>query len=160
VIGLDRWRIASFQLGCIEQISPETAEAIRRTRYGELSVYGTTKLGIYPRWWPRVATHWDVLKDSYIKRLAEDECRLYYSFPRSSPGFMAVNYIVSGPKTQYRTLKYGIGLIDQIANLCGANAIVCHTCNARLKETVMKRWGYVKHAQSLGNNHFIKRLKS
>jgi hypothetical protein len=158
--GPDRWRIASFRLGSLDRIAPETADVLRRTRYGELSVRGTADLRLFPRWWPRIATHWDVLKDSYIKRLDEDECSFYYSFPRSSPGFMTVNYIVSGPKTHYPTLKYGIGLIDQIASLCAAKAIVCQTCNARLSETVMNRWGYVQHAQSLGNNHYIKRLLS
>jgi hypothetical protein len=71
---------------------------------------------------------------------------------------MSVLYAKSGPNTRYRTLYRGTQLVEEIAVLRKAQAIVCQASNTRLNERLMNRLGYVRHAHSLGDNHYIKRL--
>jgi hypothetical protein len=71
---------------------------------------------------------------------------------------MTVSYAHSGPRTQYKTLFRGVQAVDEIAAIWNAQAIVCQATNERLNERLLNRLGYVRHALSLGNNHFIKRL--
>jgi len=72
---------------------------------------------------------------------------------------MSVLYAQSGPNTQYKTLYCAVTVMDEIARLRDAQAIVCQTISPRASERLMNRWGYIRHAQTLGDNHFIKRLK-
>jgi hypothetical protein len=72
---------------------------------------------------------------------------------------MAVLYLHSGPNTRYATIRRGIETIEQIARNHPAQAIVCQSTNERLNERFMRRHGYVKHALSLGDNHYINRLQ-
>jgi hypothetical protein len=150
-------RIANFRLGRILSLRDD-ADRVRSCRYGEVVLRDGEFVAIYPRWWPRVASQWDVMRDDYLRSLDRDECRFYYSFPIRTPGFMSLNYAHSGPKTQYKTLRRGVLIADEIAAIRQANAIVCQAFNQRVTEALMNRWGYVRHASRLGSNHYIKRF--
>ena len=151
-------RVANLGLGCIVSLQNEQ-ERIRTCRYGEVVLRGAHLEAIYPRWWPRIASQWDVVRDDYVRTLAPDECRFFYSFPRSSPGFMTLNYALTGPSTRYQTIRRAVGIADDIAAIKKANAIVCQAFNKRVTESIMNRWGYVRHAAGLGDNHYIKRFR-
>ena len=71
---------------------------------------------------------------------------------------MAINYLTSGEQTSYRTLLLGVQVLEEIARSRKSIAIVCQTYSDRLTERLMNRWGYVRHALSLGDNHYIRRL--
>lgn len=71
---------------------------------------------------------------------------------------MSVLYAHSGPNTSYRTVYKGVTVVDEIAGIRNARAIVCQATNTRLTERLMRRLGYVRHAPLLGNNNYIKRL--
>ena len=135
------------------------AARIRSWHYGEIEVSKGELLAVYPRWWPKIASQWEAWQDSYLRRLPIDVCRIYYSFPMRTPGFMTVIYAHSGPKTQFKTLYRGVTVVDEIAAIWNAEAIVCQATNERLNERLLTRLGYVRHAFSLGNNHFIKRTR-
>lgn len=155
---LSRFRLANLSLGSVTSVVGNS-EKIRSWNYGELELSDGKLIGIYPRWWPRCGSQWEAFQDSYFRTLPRDFCRAYYAFPRRAPGFMSVLYARSGPKTQYKTLYRAVVVMDEIARLRDAQAIVCQTISLRASERLMNRWGYVRHAQSLGSNHFIKRLK-
>ena len=72
---------------------------------------------------------------------------------------MSVLYARSGPDTQYKTLLRAVSIMDEIATLSNSNAIVCQMISERGTERLMQRWGYVRHATSLGDNHYIKRRR-
>jgi hypothetical protein len=148
-----RW--ASLGLGHVE-----TADApeISSWRYGEIEIIDGRLSAVYGRWLPRITTQWHVWQDSYNKTLSPDTCRFYYALPIGSPGYLSILYTHSGPKTRYCTFRAGILAIDRIAIAWRCKAIVCQASNERLSERMMNRWGYVRHAFSLGNNHYIKRL--
>ena len=152
------FRVANFALGSVNSIEGN-ADRIRSWNYGELELFDGKLLGIYPRWWPRITSEWESFRDSTIRSLPSDFCCAYYAFPRRAPGFMSVLYARSGPNTQYKTLYRAVVVMDEIARLRGSDAIVCQTINLRASERLMNRWGYVRHALALGENHYIKRLK-
>ncbi len=155
---LARIRVANFALGTATSVE-ENADRIRLWNYGELELFDGNLLRIYPRWWPRIASEWESFRDSTNRSLPTDFCRAYYAFPRRAPGFMSVLYARSGPNTQYKTLYRAVVVMDEIARLRGSDAIVCQTINLRASERLMNRWGYVRHALALGDNHYIKRLE-
>ena len=151
-------RLANLTLGSVASVEGNV-DRIRMWSYGELELSDGKLLRIYPRWWPRIASQWESFQDSYIRNLSADFCRVYYAFPRRAPGFMSVLYARSGPKTQYKTLYRAVTVTDAIARLRNSDAIVCQTISPHASERLMNRWGYVRHAFVLGDNHFIKRLR-
>jgi hypothetical protein len=120
-------------------------------RHGQLVV-------VQARWWPRWGTVFGAMMDRVARNLPDDECRFYYAFPRTSPGFMSLLYVHAGEKTTYKTFHQGIAAIESLAKLNRSQAIVCQVTNDRLTERMMRRWGYVKHAEHLGRDHYIRRF--
>jgi len=151
-------RLANFALRPVHA-TEENADKLRSWRYGEIELTDGKLIAIYPRWWPRVGSQWESYQDSYFRTLPADFCRAYYAFPRRTPGYMSVLYARSGPNTQYKTILKAVSIIDEIAILNNSNAIVCQILSERGTERLMSRWGFVRHATSLGDNHYIKRFR-
>lgn len=155
---LPRIRLASLALSPLHSIEAN-AEKVSSWRYGEIELFNGSLAAIYPRWWPRWGSQWESYWDSYHRVLPADHCIAYFAFPRSAPGYMSVLYAHSGPNTQYKTIYRAVSTMDQIAKLRNSDAIVCQMVSERGTERLMNRWGYVRHALSLGDNHYIKRLR-
>ena len=155
---LSDFRVANLALGNVVTVEGNV-DRVRGWSYGELELSNGELLGIYPRWWPKLASQWESFHDNYLRNLPADFCRVYYAFPRRTPGFMSVLYARSGPNTQYKTLYKAVVVTDEIAKLRNSDAIVCQTISPRASERLMNRWGYVRHAFDLGDNHYIKRLR-
>lgn len=117
------------------------------------------QLEFTPRWVPRFASRWDVLRDTLKPRAVVGECCVYYAFPLRTPGFMAVQYLVCGQQTPYETLRRSVEIVSWIARARGCQAVVCQAISDRLSERIMNRWGYVQHAKTLGPGHYILRLR-
>ena len=152
------FRPASFGLPSVSCIAGNES-TINAWTYGELEFCDGRLISIRPRWWPRIGSTWESMQDSYLRNVPNKVLIAYYAFPLRSPGFMSVLYAHSGPETQYKTILRAVLTVDEIARLRNAQAIVCQTVSARATERLMSRWGYVRHAITLGNNHFIKRLR-
>jgi len=152
------FRPASFALGKLDCIEGH-ADELQACNYGEVLLSHGELVAIYPRWWPKIASRWEAIQHTLLRSLPEDVCRAYYAFPRRAPGYMTVIYAHSGPNTHYRTLYRGVKVMEDIARLRNTKAMVCESVNARVDERLLNRWGYVKHAVSLGGNHYIKRLR-
>ena len=128
------------------------------SRFAQLSLFSDGSISHQSRWFPRWASQWDIAKDETKRSAPTGECRVFYSFPIRTPGFMAINYLTSGEQTSYRTLLLGVQVLEEIARSRKSIAIVCQAYSDRLTERLMNRWGYVRHALSLGDNHYIRRL--
>lgn len=124
----------------------------------ELLVNGSS-FTIQKRLWPRIASSFDVFWDEKVSSGEPNSCRVFLSFPKRAPGYLTVNYLCTGPNTEYRILARATKIVDQIAIVRNCQAIVCQVISQRISERLLQRWGYVPHAQSLGNGHFIRRLK-
>lgn len=150
---------ATWGLPAVSSISGNETH-IAGWRYGTVVLRNGHVAILQARWWPRWGTLWGAISDRVVRTLPEDECRFYYSFPRSAPGFLSLLYVHAGEKTTYRTFHRGIETIDAIARLRKARGIVCQVTNDRLTDRMMNRWGYVRHAENLGDGHYIRRLSS
>ncbi|MFN9419593.1 MAG: hypothetical protein ACK56W_00205 [Pirellula sp.] len=128
------------------------------SRFAQLSIFSDRSISHQSRWFPRWASQWDIANDETKPSASNGECRFFYSFPWRTPGFMAVHYMTSGDQTSYRTLLLGVQVLEEIARSRKSIAIVCQAYSDRLSERLMHRWGYVRHALSLGDNHYIRRL--
>jgi hypothetical protein len=73
---------------------------------------------------------------------------------------MTVNYLRSGPGTEYLTIRSSVDFLEVIARSRGCRAIVCEDVSSRISDRLMKRWGYVAHAAGLGPGHYIRRLET
>lgn len=151
-------RIAQLGLPRVIAIEPNAA-IIRSWRYGVIETTQSQLSYVGRRWWPYMASRFGAWWDGRYRALPYDVCRFYYAFPLRSPGYMSLLYVHSGPCTTYSTVYQGAICLEQVAHIRNARAILCQATNERLSEAIMKRRGYVRHAFSLGNNHYIKRLK-
>lgn len=152
------WKLAQFGLPSVRCVEGNE-RLIRKWRYGAIEIRDGELVCISARWWPRLASEWESLREQLIKTLPGGVCRMYYSFPWRTPGFMVLAYAHSGPDTTYRSIRCGLRCLEQIAIVWDSQAIVCQATNNRLSERTMNRWGYEKHALSLGDNHYIRRLR-
>ncbi len=112
------------------------------------------------RWWPRLvsgleATWWAGRR---LKGAGKDECRLFWSAPRTAPGYLTLNYIWSGSGTRFETVRTAVAALDQIAWLRRADAIVCEVFNPRISNRMMVRWSWEQHLLLSGRRHWIKRF--
>ena len=72
---------------------------------------------------------------------------------------MTINYLRTGPNTEYGIIAKAAKLVEQIAVARHCQAIVCQVVSSRISARLLLRWGYLPHAKSIGNGHFIRRLK-
>ena len=149
-------RFASFALRPVQTV--EEYANFKTWRYGEIELSNGSLVAIYRRWWPRIGSQWEACQDSYIRTLPADSCRAYFAFPVRAPGYMTVLYARGGPNMQYKTIYQAVLAMDEIAKLRDSKAIVCQVISERGTERLMNRWGYVRHAAKLRDNHYIKRL--
>jgi hypothetical protein len=127
-------------------------------RFAQLSIFSDGSISHQTRWFPRWASQWDIANDVTKRPASKGECRIFYSFPIRTPGFMAINYLTGGEQTSYRTLLLGGQVLEEIARSRKSIAIVCQAVSVRLSDRLMHRWGFVRHALTLGGNHYIRRL--
>jgi hypothetical protein len=85
-------------------------------------------------------------------------CRLSYSEARGCPGFLALQYIVSGRDTTIATARGALVVLDEIARVRGADAIVCDVANVRISHRLLTRWGWQSHCQQRWHRNYIKRF--
>jgi hypothetical protein len=114
---------------------------------------------VQKRMWPRIASSFDVFWDEKFAVGESNSCRVFFSFPKRASGFMTINYFRTGPNTEYRIIARAATMVEQIAISRGCQGIVCQVISRRISTRLLLRWGYVPHAKSLGNGHFIRRLK-
>jgi len=72
--------------------------------------------------------------------------------------FLALRYMVSTPRTSYRTFRTALVLLDRIAELKQIDAMVCDAANARLSDRLMARFGWEAHKPSRWHRNYIRRF--
>jgi hypothetical protein len=99
-----------------------------------------------------------ILWEMNFRTVQRDRCELFYHQPISAPGFLTLSYVHAGPGTSVSTL-YAAGLVlDEIARLRQAHAIVSEISNSRISDRSLQRWGWEAHCPNLPGRHFIKRF--
>jgi len=143
----------------VTDLSRQT-DVVRRKRYGVIEIvqgeFQAIRFRPWPKWISRLelATwgHWE------HGRIAGDRCWLYYNAPLTAPGFLTLAYIVSPAQTRWSTIRAGLEILDQVAEVRRAHALVCELSNLRISDRLMGRLGWEEHCEHLSGRHFIKRF--
>ncbi|MCM2371334.1 hypothetical protein [Aporhodopirellula aestuarii] len=91
-------------------------------------------------------------------RLRGDECLLDYHIPRGLPSFITLDYIRSGSETQYKTFIGACHILNEVARLRRADAIVAHVTNVRISDRLLQRLGWQRHLEHWKGRHYIRRF--
>jgi hypothetical protein len=149
-------------MALFEQVSDlqQGAEVLRRRRYGVIEVADERLVRICLRPWPKRASWiearlWGRWQHHFCPG---NRCRLFYNEPRSAPGFLAVSYMVSTRATTWATCRGALCVLDEIARLKRADALVCDASNLRISDRLLKRWGWAPLGSGKLHRPFIKRF--
>ncbi len=132
-------------------------ELLKQRTCGRIFVERTRLVAIYGRWWPYYGNLLQAAWDQRFRR-QEDCCELYYHVPWSAPQYLSLSYIRAGQRATPSTVMAACMVLDEIARLKNASAIVAHITNGRISDRVLQRWGWEPHCPTLPGRHFIKRF--
>lgn len=144
-------------------LRPETSFAtgspqIARWRSGRIVVEDGWLASVCGRWWPYRGSFAQAYYDMRFRPLRQDRCELYYHQPWSSPDFLALSYVRSGPATTLSTFYLATLALEEVAKLKRSSAIVCQVTNDRITDRLFQRWGWQQHCLDWPGRHFIKRF--
>lgn len=131
---------------------------LERRSHGRIVTQAGQLEAVYGRWLPYHSNLWRVWWDQRARRFPSDRCELYYHTPWSSPGFLTLSYVRSGPRTSLSTFYAATLVLDEIARLKHSHAIVCNVTNQRISPRLMQRWGWQAHCTQWSGRHYIKRF--
>ena len=139
---------------------PHEADRLRRRRYGIIDVARGQLVGIHLRPFPRWATAWDVIWSGPRRhaRTTGDRMRVYFNQPWRHPRYLAITYAESTSDCRHATLVAALRLLDEVARIKGADALLCDAWNARITDRLLARYGWQPHLESRWHRHFIKRF--
>lgn len=135
-------------------------ELIRQRRYGIIEVRAGRLARIMFRPWPTLISLPEVwwLGGGYHERGTGDTCWLYYNQPRSASRYLALMYAVSSSDARYPTIRRAAQILDEVARIKQADAIVCEASNLRISDRLLTRWGWEQHLLDSPQRHWIKRF--
>jgi hypothetical protein len=135
-------------------------ERIHARRYGVIETVDGRLRAIHLRPWPKFVALPEVLPlgPRYHAAGESDRCLLYYNQPRRMPSFLALKYVVSTVGTSYRTFRAALVVLDAIAEIKQADAIVCDAANVRLSDRLLARLGWEPHKPQRWHRNFIRRF--
>jgi len=135
-------------------------ETLRRRRYGVIEAANGKLVRIQLRPWPKFGSLLEAqwVKATKSRRHRRDICRLFYNEPISHPGFLTLAFVESSLNTSAKTVFATLSVLDQIAYLKNANAIVAEVSNKRISDRALKHWGWEQHLEHKPQRHWIKRF--
>ncbi|HZZ71196.1 MAG TPA: hypothetical protein VFE24_03030 [Pirellulales bacterium] len=135
------------------------AAAIQSRRFGVIEFAGGKWIGVRLRPFPKFASVLQVAWGGWTHaRVGGDGCRLFYNQPRGCSNFLSLKYIVSGKGTSFASFRGCLEVLDEIARIKRADAIVCDAANFRISDRLLARWGWEPHCPSRWHRNFIKRF--
>jgi hypothetical protein len=135
-------------------------EALCRPGHGVIESAGGRLVAVHLRYWPKLLS-WPELwpaGPSYHAAGPVDRCLLYYNQPRRYPNFLALKYVVSTRGASYATLRAALAALDRLAELKGADALLCDAANTRVSDRVLARLGWAAHKPQRWRRNYIKRF--
>ena len=91
-------------------------------------------------------------------RRDDDCCWLDYHQPFRIPGFLTLDYIRSGTLASYKTFIGACHVLDEVARIRSASAIVAHVTNRNISDRLLQRHGWDRHMEHWKGRHWIRRF--
>ena len=91
-------------------------------------------------------------------RTDDEFCWLDYHQPLGMPAFLTLDYIRSGQRAGYHSFIGACHVLDEIARIRGACAIVAHVSNECISDRLLNRLGWQRHLEHWSGRHWIRRF--
>ena len=91
-------------------------------------------------------------------RTDDDLVWLDYHQPLGIPRFLTLDYVRSGTQAGYRSFLAAINLLNEIARIRSAQAIVAHVSNGKISDRFLRRQGWQQHMNDWNGRHWIRRF--
>ncbi len=134
------------------------AEKIRRWRCGRIVMQAGRLVEIQRRLCCGSVSVAQVWWQAKYGRNDDDVCWLDYHQPFGMPSFLTLDYIRSGSLAGYKTFVGACHVLDEIASIRGASAIVAHVTNQHISDRLLVRLGWQRHLNHWSGRHWIRRF--
>ncbi|PHR94873.1 MAG: hypothetical protein COA78_31380, partial [Blastopirellula sp.] len=138
----------------------QSRASIQGRRYGVIEIEQGQLQAIHFRPWPKMISRVEIATLGRWKHAhaVGDSCKLYYNVPLGTSGYINLAYVSSTKQTTLKTVRRAAEVLDRIAEIRKADAVVCELSNARISERLLQRCGWESHCHSQAGRHFIKRF--
>jgi len=133
-------------------------DLIRRWRCGRIVMQAGKLVRVERRWLTGGVSMAQVWWQTRFGRDDDDRCCLDYHQPLGMPAFLTLDYIRSGRKAGYKTFIGACHVLDEIARMRGASAIVAHVSNGGISDRLLERVGWQRHLEHWSGRHWIRRF--
>ncbi|MDM4016458.1 hypothetical protein [Roseiconus lacunae] len=136
----------------------EQVTQIRRWRCARITMRSGKLVGIERRWFVGSVSMAQVWWQSRYGRPDDDYCWLDYHTPLGMPAFLTLDYIHSGRTAGYKTFVGACHVLDEVARIRNACAIVAHVSTSAITDRLLLRLGWERHLENRSGRHWIKRF--
>ena len=133
----------------------QATEQIRRWRCGRIIMQAGQLQRVERRWLPGSVSIAQVWWQSQFGRSGDDQCWLDYHQPIGMPSFLTLDYIRSGHAAGYKSFVGACHVLDEIARIRGAAAIVAHVSAASISDRLLQRLGWERHLEHWSGRHVV-----
>ena len=146
-----------FRLGAVSD-PIAGADEIRRWRCGRIVMQNGRLVEIQHRLMCGSVSVAQVWWQAKYGRNDDAICWLDYHQPMGMPQFLTLDYIRAGQYAGYKTFLGACNVLDEIARVRGANAIVAHVTNGSISDRLLTRLGWQPHLLHWKGRHWIRRF--
>ena len=134
------------------------ADQLRRWRYGRIVMRGGALVEIQRRLVCGSVSVAQVWWQAKYGRQDDDVCWLDYHQPLGMPRFLTLDYVRSGSLAGYKTFVGACHVLDEVARIRDATAIVAHVSNHNITDRLLRRLGWQQHLHHWKGRHWIRRF--
>jgi hypothetical protein len=135
-----------------------STEALQRWRCGRIVVQQGRLVRVEHRLMCGSASMAQVWWQIKYGRTDDDLVWLDYHQPLGIPRFLTLDYVRSGTQAGYRSFLAAINLLNEIARIRSAQAIVAHVSNGKISDRFLRRQGWQQHMNDWNGRHWIRRF--
>ncbi len=146
-----------FRLGAVKD-PIRGADELRRWRCGRIVMQAGRLVEIQHRLTCGSVSVAQVWWQAKYGRNDDDICWLDYHQPFGMHGFLTLDYIRSGTLAGYKSFIGACHVLDEIAKVRGASAIVAHVTNGNISDRLLTRLGWQQHMTQWSGRHWIRRF--
>ncbi|QDT11054.1 hypothetical protein [Planctomycetes bacterium K23_9] len=134
------------------------AEQIRRWRCGRIVMQDGALVEVKHRLICGSVSMAQVWWQAKYGRMNDNICWLDYHQPIGMPQFLTLDYIRAGERAGYKTFLGAIHVLNEIARIRSATAIVAHISNSTITDRFLQRQGWERHLKQWSGRHWIRRF--
>ncbi|MCC9658613.1 hypothetical protein [Rhodopirellula halodulae] len=135
------------------------ASAISRIRCGRIVTREGQLERIEQHWFANHVSVAQVWWQNQRNSLDGDVCQLDFHVPWGMKAFVTLDYIRTGNQARYATFIGACNVLNEVARLKNAYAIVAHVTNSNISDRFLKRAGWERHLEDWPGRHFIRRMQ-